>query len=136
MLEINSIEVNGKIYCMGGWNGGFKNVVEVYDPITNSWETRTSMPNVMGSFGIAEVNNKIYLIGGEYGSSSYPYTIEVYDTVTDSWDTNKRTMPSILSRFGSVEINGKIYCIGGKSTLDSSTISNKVLVYDTGWRYE
>jgi hypothetical protein len=36
--------INGKLYAAGGWNGTTTFVtLEVYDPATNSWETKVSM---------------------------------------------------------------------------------------------
>jgi N-acetylneuraminic acid mutarotase len=66
-----------------GWSTS--NVTEVYDPITDSWETKTAMPTSRMSLCANEVNGKIYLIGGRTGGpSSIVGLNEVYDVENDS----------------------------------------------------
>jgi predicted Zn-dependent protease len=36
--------VNNKIYAIGGWGGSYLSTVEEYDPATNTWTTKASMP--------------------------------------------------------------------------------------------
>ncbi len=60
-----------KIYVIGGTVGnGFVGNNEVYDPLTNSWETKASMPTPRADLSANVVNDKIYLIGGKKYSSS------------------------------------------------------------------
>jgi N-acetylneuraminic acid mutarotase len=77
--------VNGKIYLMGGvkelgYNQGVQqlNVNEVYDPSSDTWTTKASMPNPEG-YVSAVVDNKIYIIG--------PGLTEIYDPYADKWST-------------------------------------------------
>jgi hypothetical protein len=44
--------------------------VEEYDPLTNSWSTRTAMPTFSWGHAAAAVNGKIYAIGGNSTISS------------------------------------------------------------------
>ena len=40
--------VNGIAYCVGGWTAGLPStatgIVEAYDPLNDSWSTKTPMP--------------------------------------------------------------------------------------------
>jgi len=100
-----------KIYCMGGkTSNGTTGVIEVYDPETDTWETKTPMPTARLSLTANVANGKIYLIGG------YPYEVwnltEVYDPAADSWAT-KAPMPFAAGRASAV-FDNKIYKIGSK----------------------
>lgn len=61
---LTSEVIDGKIYCIGGYDGGYYNTVEVYDPVTDSWETKAKMPTRRSSLTSAVVSGKIYCIGG------------------------------------------------------------------------
>ena len=36
--------VNGILYAVGGWDGGYHDTVYAYDPATNTWTTKAPMP--------------------------------------------------------------------------------------------
>jgi N-acetylneuraminic acid mutarotase len=83
-----------KIYCIGGLAGveqnPYKRILsganEVYNPVTDEWETKASMPTIKEGVTASVVGSKIYVIGGD---SSVNY---VYDPATNMWDT-KASMP-------------------------------------------
>jgi N-acetylneuraminic acid mutarotase len=114
---------NNKIYCIGGEEiskddskAPLTNVNEVYDPTTDTWETKESMPTPRSDLRANVVNGKIYLIGGydpnvhfEPGASTHN---EVYDPATDSWST-KKPLPAPTSNYASAVFGDKIYVIGG-----------------------
>ncbi|MBT0160303.1 hypothetical protein G4O51_09990 [Candidatus Bathyarchaeota archaeon A05DMB-2] len=113
-----------KIYVIGGTTGdsnssssGFTGAVEVYDPQTNTWKTKTSMPTPRADLSAEVVDGKIYLIGGKKYLAFDPYYTEsdaneVYDPVTDSW-TNKTALPTATFGYASAVVDNKIYIIGG-----------------------
>ena len=128
---LTSAVVDGKIYCIGGSNGSsYLNKVEVYDPITDTWETKTPMPTDRGHLTSAVVDGKIYCIGGYRNSSQGRLnTVEVYDPVTDIWET-KADMPTARYNLTSGVVDGKIYVIGGYGQVGSNLHLNTVEVYD------
>src|SRR3972149_6681250 len=90
--------VDGKIYAIGGltrsgsqstYSGGVVGTNEEYDPATNTWTYKTSMPHPRDYFAIGAYQKKIYCIGSGIN--------EVYDPATDMWET-KTPMPT--SRYG------------------------------------
>jgi N-acetylneuraminic acid mutarotase len=126
--------VNGKIYAIGGStasgnyppsipHGGFVGTNEEYDPATDKWTFKESMPTPRADFAIAVYQNKIYCIGGAIGVEKQDYIFysfitsgvnEVYDPATDTWET-KTPMPTGGSRLHANVVNGKIYVIKDSS---------------------
>jgi len=84
--------VNGRIFFLGGAIGYnyeksetvYSQTNEAYDPVTDSWETRTLIPVSDGEFDAYVFGDQIYCI--------FKNIIEVYDTKDDSW-TQKASMP-------------------------------------------
>jgi N-acetylneuraminic acid mutarotase len=113
-FSMGSAVVDGKIYVIGGYQteGTPISVVEVYDPFTDSWDTKTPMPTARGTLGCAVADGKIYAIGGGVVGSVNRSIVEVYDPATDSWDT-KTPMPTARNEVATCTVNGKIYVIGG-----------------------
>ena len=130
--------VSNKIYAIGGQfqddsdpYGGYKrqlDVVEMYDPASDTWTTKAHMPATRMGLVAAVVNNKIYAIGGSSLESLGILrlnTVEMYDPDTDTW-TTKAAMPTSRQWPGAAVLNNQIYVIGG---LQSSCL-NTVEMYD------
>ena len=125
---------NGKIYVIGGAapHPGSQEVslqpsrphrsvstVEEYDPKTNTWTQRSSMPTARNHAAIGAVNNKIYVIGGRLGSvfiftASNTNVVEEYDPTTDQWGLVKARMPTQRSGGAWAVYKGRIYVAGGE----------------------
>lgn len=126
--------VNGKIYVIGGaalHPGSSEtalyparphrsvDTVEEYDPKTNTWSQRSSMPTARNHASIGAVNNKIYVIGGRLGSAfiftaSNTNVVEEYDPATDQWGLVKARMPTERSGGAWAVYKGRIYVAGGE----------------------
>lgn len=121
--------VSGKIYAIGGsigsgphppdpYQSGFVGTNEVYDPATDTWTAKASMPTPRDYFAIAAYQNKIYCIGGVVGftvdersgfySAIASRVNEVYDIVTDTWET-KKSIPFTAPKMLANVVNDKIY---------------------------
>jgi N-acetylneuraminic acid mutarotase len=93
--------------------------VEEYDPATNSWRARSSMPNPCNHMGCEAVDGKIYAIGGRLSGAfiiGYPGNVnlvQVYDPAGDAWVT-KSPMPTARSGLNTATVNGIIYAAGGE----------------------
>src|SRR6266550_1239866 len=113
--------VNGILYAVGGRVGsGLASVpvatVEAYDPVTNSWTTKASMPTARFDLAVVVANGTLYALGG-VGSGGFTdalATVEAYDPATNTWTTKA---PMLTARFGLgvATINGKLYAVGGAS---------------------
>ena len=130
---IDCAVVDGKIYVFGGSNTGGPSIlstVEVYDPATDTWNTKTPLPTPRSDVAVEAINGKIYVIGGSKRTGSLwagLNTVEEYDPVADTWAT-KSNMPTARWSLGTCVVDGKIYAIGGN--IQYPTISSAVEVYD------
>src|SRR2546422_7196977 len=65
--EVAVAAVRGKVYVVGGLQQGLSFItpaVEEYDPATDTWRHRASLPSGLHHAGIGAVNDRIYIIGG------------------------------------------------------------------------
>jgi hypothetical protein len=94
---------DGYIYVIGGDNytNVPLNVVEGYDSLTDSWETRADLSTPRWRLGAAaSANGKIYAIGGGNLVGSLD-TVEEYDALTDTWiEKNADANPTYRARCG------------------------------------
>ena len=119
------------------------NKLLAYDPLTDSWETKASLPPTLYA-QVNVVDDKIYVISGGYGIYrlskfsttvyfNFSSTTWVYDPANDSWST-MAPIPVPVSHYGSVVVDGKIYIIGGvfywEVSPGSEVFSNLVQIFD------
>jgi len=116
-----------KIYCIGGALIGFEldeiyhmfevpvwsGVNEVYDPATDTWQTKAPMPTALSTAKANVVDDKIYIFDGA--------DTWVYDIVSDSW-SKKAPAPNSVADYPSAVVDNKIYVISNYSP---------VQIYDT-----
>src|SRR5712692_9930747 len=76
------------------------------------WIPLALMNDPRQEVGVAELDGKIYVIGGYRGDTSTADTVEVYDTKTNRWRT-VAPLPQALNHVAAVSVEGKIYAIGG-----------------------
>ena len=128
--ELYGVTVNGKLYAIGGWDGGKAagNNFE-YDPATDKWTKKKSMPRHAHHAALAAANGKIYVIGGfvmpeqsaiPTGGAWEPIDdVWEYDPAADSWKS-LAPLPGKRGSAVAVEAGGKIYVIGGATTVEGS----------------
>ncbi|HGJ64113.1 TPA: sigma-70 family RNA polymerase sigma factor, partial [bacterium] len=85
--------------------------------VGGTWEKRADMPTGRIVLSVAEVNGKIYAIGGLVSSEN-----EEYDPQLDKW-TKKTKMPTARFGHSTTAINGKIYAIGGSNAGNQGILS-------------
>ena len=115
-VELCACVVNGKIYAIGGGSshsGPVIGNVEEYDPLTDTWVTKNSLPTPVQAPACGVIDDKIYVAGGTEVGFSPSNKLQVYDPVSDNWDTSLMPMDiAIYTPTGAV-INSKFYVIGG-----------------------
>ncbi len=123
--------VNGKIYVPGGLTSDRRvsELVEVYDPATDSWSEIAPLPQRLHHTGMAAVRGTLYVIGG-YTDFAFSESDRVYayDATEDEW-RERSPLPRPRGGHIAVEFDGRIYVFGGTS---SRVATADALVYDPG----
>lgn len=111
--------INDKIFLISGLTqsapGGSLYLTSeniVYDLLTDSWDTKTSIPIATHSHVSVTVDDKIYIIGGASGSQT-----QIYDPQSDSWNIGE-SIPTNVQNAAGVATTGNlapkaIYVFGG-----------------------
>lgn len=124
--ELATAVLNGKIYAIGGYDssGTPTNIVEVYDPATNTWSSADPIPFPLHHNSAAVAAGKLYSFGG-------PSTLAfVYDELNDSWSA-VASMLFFHALTPAVGVfNDKIYVAGGANGGGGNSMENAVEVYD------
>jgi N-acetylneuraminic acid mutarotase len=115
--------VGDKIYVIGGYSysapAGASNVNEVYDPATDTWQTKTPAPAAL--IGVTRenpvINGKIYVTHGLDGLVGNFYADSyVYDPAEDLWiKLSNAAHPRDGTACG--VIDNKLYVVGGRADL-------------------
>lgn len=127
--------INGKLYVVGGCIGsdcriGTTNVLEAYDPATNSWTNLAAMPTTRSGVATGVINGRLYVAGG---TGACPpcgalTTVESYDPVANTWRT-ETALPSGVNVARGAVINNVFYVVGGY-TWTTSSVVNSVYAFD------
>ena len=104
--------VNGKIYAIGGWNGGALSSIEMYDPTLDRWERKANLPVALLAHSASVVNDRIYVIGGYKDAQTTVATVYEYNPELDKW-AQKTDMPTARDSHFAGVVEGRIYIIGG-----------------------
>jgi Common central domain of tyrosinase/Kelch motif len=115
--------VNGKIYVIGGRTGHAfiltatnTDVVEEYNPISNTWSVPKERMPTARSGGISGTDGRrIYVAGGEVTTQELVgafRAIEVYDPLTNSWSTLP-PMPMPRHGVAGAVIGNRLHLVSG-----------------------
>src|SRR5439155_17719766 len=104
---------NGKVYAIGGQNfNAALDVLEEFNPGTNSWATKSPMPTARRELGAgALADGELYAIGG-FDGNSYLSNVQAYRPVSDTWSE----VPGMLtarSRLAVAASGWTAYALGG-----------------------
>ena len=116
----SAVALNGKIYVIGGTtitpNFAYASV-EVYDPQSNTWSTKSDMPTARYCLTACSLDGNIYAIDGWLDSGNGPIydKVEVYNPDSSTWYT-ETPMPVARAVLASIVLDGKIQVFGGSST--------------------
>lgn len=128
IMDNTCAEMDGKIYCVGGFDGADNtNAGQVYDPAGDSWTAIASMSDVREKPAAASIDGKLYVVGGWDSNGTPDTNLEIYDPVADSWSTGA-SIPTAFAASTAVNLDGKLYIIGGCDSGDCGFTA--VQVYD------
>jgi N-acetylneuraminic acid mutarotase len=88
---------------------------EVYDPATDQWTERASMPTPRNHLGAAVLDGRIHTVAGRVGGNMTLTPHEVYDPATDAWSAAP-PVPTGRSGIAVVALAGHLYVFGGESS--------------------
>jgi hypothetical protein len=126
--DVFATSCQGKLYVAGGWAGAWGlppgahvcDELFCFDPESQYWEVASRMHIPRRYNGIAEMDGRVWVVGGETrtpgreGDGQALYLVDIYDPASDTWRAGPalndvRTDPFVVS------CNGRIYAIGGAS---------------------
>ena len=79
------------------------------------WGSRAELIEPNSELALAELNGKLYLLGGYPASRQTARTVQVYDIATDRWELGP-PLPQPNNHGMAVSLNGKVYLIGGQTS--------------------
>jgi N-acetylneuraminic acid mutarotase len=117
--------MSGLFYLTGGLNDNANASLKThaYNPATNSWTDKASMPGGQTRGASKVLDGKLYIAGGFNNTGTTLATLRVYPN-TNSWAT-RHSMPT--ARLLGAGASGQFFVIGGK--LDNGTVTRKVEAY-------
>ena len=82
---------------------------------TGEWGLRAPLIEPNSELAFAELNGKIYLLGGYPTSRLTVRTVQVYDIALDRWELGP-PLPMPNNHGMAASVNGKVYLIGGQTS--------------------
>ena len=114
--EPECVSVYGKIYAVGGFlsssTGAGSDAVEMYDPQTDEWTIKASLPYPRGGGSVAALNGMIYYFGGSSSHGAHMDDIWIYDPFLDEWNGSGE-LPFAWAMMGAAVVDSTIYLMAG-----------------------
>ena len=89
------------------------------------WAQRAPMIEANSELAFAELNGKLYLLGGYPASRQTARTVQVYDIASGSWQLGP-PLPQPNNHGMAAGVNGRVYLIGGQTEADAPTYVDTV----------
>jgi N-acetylneuraminic acid mutarotase len=125
--------INGKIYVAGGMTNTLRNDVtyqydpeplaglDVYDPATNVWTSKRSIPTARWGAAAGVIDGKLYIAGGMGIDYSVLSAMEMYDPATNTWAARAK-MLTPRAGTGAAVVGGMLHVLGGTSGPDTGAL--------------
>jgi len=103
--------LDGNMYLFGGWNVGYQSGVQIYNPVNDTWWTRTSPYTFGVGTAVTYTNGSIIIFNGDWQTKTSMYT-----PTTDTWYTMTPTPSGLAGIRSAVLINDTaILVMGGRA---------------------
>ena len=93
------------------------------------WSQRTPLIEANSELALAELNGKLYLLGGYPTNRQTARTVQVYDIASGGWQLGP-PLPQPNNHGMAAGVNGKVYLIGGQTMADAPTYVDTVYELD------
>ncbi|MBI2062039.1 MAG: hypothetical protein HYT87_20185 [Nitrospirae bacterium] len=120
-------ELNGKPYALGGdlLSPTALTTNEEYDPGTNAWSAKASLPGNNPQVAVAALDGKIYALDGFVAGLTIS-SASVYNQATNTWSAIASLLQERSWATASAA-GGKIYLLGGRN---SGSTAATLLTFD------
>jgi N-acetylneuraminic acid mutarotase len=120
-----AIGLDGRVYVISGYLAGYLDLIQIYDPGTDTWSTGAAVPvPTWEAKAVTLANGSICVVGGEGAPAGL---VQIYDSVADSWSVGPSAPLAI--RAGALIIDGDdLYYSGGG--VGGSAATTTFLKYD------
>jgi len=103
------------------------------EPQETIWAEGPPLPAPNSEIAIAELDGKVYVIGGYPSTRVYVNTVQVYDSETGAW-SYAAPLPQALHHTMAAAANGRLYVIGGE--ISANGIASEGVYLDTLYEYD
>lgn len=114
---------NNTIYLAGGYGGGYKNDLQAYDILTNTWSTKSTMPVASYNSILSMADSDYLVMFGGYMGTGYNTSPLVYSIATDRWQQLEKSPSQKAYGFTIRPVLGKFYQVGGYSSSEGYSSS-------------
>lgn len=97
------------------------------------WGQREPLPQSNSEIAVAELDGKVYVIGGYPANRVVTNAVQVYDSPGGRWEGGP-PLPRPLHHTVAAGVNGVLYVIGGE--FESSGVAQQGVYQDTVWAYD
>ena len=106
--------LNGQIFVIGGRdaNGEPLDVVERYDPGSNTWSVVEAIDEARFNASATVFNGQILLTGGCEGDDELTDDVEIYDPIDERWESFDHLQDE-REGHGTFSVDGDVYVFGG-----------------------
>lgn len=89
------------------------------------WATRAALLEANSELAFAELNGRIYLLGGYPANRQTTRSVQVYDIASNRWEFGP-PLPQPNNHGMAAGVNGRVYLIGGQRDADAPTYVDTV----------
>ncbi len=118
--------INNRLYLAGGWKlspcavdgeptfcDELSAQLDVYNPTSNTWETKARLPDIEGGMAAAGLNGKLFLVGGYGGASEGAWVnVDAYNPLTNRWMA-KAPLPVGSNSGAAATVGSRIFYMAG-----------------------
>jgi N-acetylneuraminic acid mutarotase len=124
---VEGVVIGEKIYIPGGEtvNGKPTDILEIYDPRQDTWETGAPLPQPLSAYALADFEGKMYLFGGWDGEEPQD-SVYIFDPSINSWCEGVPMLHKAYNVMAAVS-DGKIFVVGGTDGETHFNIANAYL---------